>query len=121
MACSTKYPLPEPRAVFASYLNKWQAFSGQPIEPGAAFLDWIEQCVAVSRFDLRSEVLKFDTYPLIGGVGRVAYTVVRRDREDMPAMRLLNILADYAWFCGTGHKTTQGMGQTRRVAGWDGA
>jgi CRISPR/Cas system endoribonuclease Cas6 (RAMP superfamily) len=28
------------------------------------------------------------------------------------------VLADYAFFCGTGHKTTQGMGQTRRLERW---
>jgi hypothetical protein len=29
-------------------------------------------------------------------------------------VRRLNLLADYAAFCGTGHKTAHGMGQTQR-------
>lgn len=27
--------------------------------------------------------------------------------------RMIHLLADFSQFCGTGYKTTQGMGQTR--------
>ena len=29
-------------------------------------------------------------------------------------LREVNLLADFAFYCGTGYKTTMGMGQTRR-------
>ena len=34
--------------------------------------------------------------------------------ENTEMLRLVNLLADFAFYCGTGYKTTMGMGQTRR-------
>ena len=34
---------------------------------------------------------------------------------DENMLRVTNCLADFAFYCGTGYKTTMGMGQTRRV------
>lgn len=111
-------PLPFPRRVFQSYLTKWNAFSGEPLEPFATFLEWIEQSVAVARFDLKTELLRFDAHVQIGAVGRVQYRVAKGALGDESLLKGLNVLADFAGFCGTGRKTTQGMGQTRRLARW---
>jgi hypothetical protein len=48
----------------------------------------------------------------IGFMGRCAFTCFSPERA---LWRTLHLLADFAFFCGTGYKTTQGMGQTRRV------
>lgn len=111
-------PLPVPRRVFQSYLRRWNAFSGIVLEPQEEYLDWVEQTVAASQFDLRTEVMKFQEHIQIGCVGRVRFEVVRRAPGDAEMVRAFNWLADYAYFSGTGHKTTEGMGQTRRLAGW---
>ena len=50
-------------------------------------------------------------------LGRVSYRVVRAHLLGDEMIRRLNALADYAFYCGTGHHTTRGMGQTRRVRG----
>lgn len=110
-------PLPVPRRVFQSYLRRWSAFAGIALDVPDAYLDWVEENVAVSRFELRTEVLKFQEHIQIGCVGRVQYQAARRAPGDAPMVRALNRLADYAYYCGTGHKTTEGMGQTRRVGG----
>ncbi len=112
-------PLPFPRRVFQSYLTKWNAFSGLPIEPFGAFLEWMELNVAVARMDLKTDVLRFEKHVQIGCVGRVQYRVAKRAPGDALWVRRLNTLAAYAPFCGTGRKTTQGMGQTRQSSMWE--
>ena len=47
-----------------------------------------------------------------GFVGSVSY---RLDRLGERGVRALNVLADFAMYCGTGSKKAQGAGQTRRV------
>ena len=106
-------PLPFPRRVFQSYLTKWNVFSGLPLEPLGAFLEWVELNVAVARMDLKTDVLRFEKHVQIGCVGTVQYRVAKRALGDEQLVRGLNMLAGYAPFCGTGRKTTQGMGQTR--------
>ena len=112
------YPLPDPVLVFTSHCARWNAFVPEALRISEAWSDWVAQHVAVSRFDLSSQVFHFGDYQQIGCVGRVQYVVVGNGREVEEGRGPLNALADYAFFCGTGHKTTQGMGQTRRVASW---
>jgi len=106
--------LPDPRRVFQSHLVRWNAFA-EPLEPQDVYLEWVASYVAVSQFDLKTEVLDFGSHVEIGCVGEVHFRVAERVGGDREMVRWLNRLADYAYFCGTGHKTTQGMGQTRRL------
>ena len=47
-----------------------------------------------------------------GVTGRVSWQA----EPQLPALlRLVNALVDYAFYCGTGGRTAQGMGQTVRV------
>ena len=48
----------------------------------------------------------------MGFVGRAFFEVAPKAGEDLA--RRVNALADFAFFCGTGKKTTMGMGQTVR-------
>jgi CRISPR/Cas system endoribonuclease Cas6 (RAMP superfamily) len=50
----------------------------------------------------------------VGFVGDVQYNVIRAGKIGDEWLRRLNLLADYAAFCGTGHKTAHGMGWTER-------
>jgi CRISPR-associated endoribonuclease Cas6 len=109
-------PLPVPDLVFGSYVARWNAFAPHELRIDEAWMDWARAAVAVSRFDLRSEVMRFPKYQQIGCVGKVQYRITREPSNCEAAM--LDCLADYAFFCGTGHKTTQGMGQTMRLATW---
>lgn len=109
-------PLPFPRRVFQSYVTKWNAFSGMAMEPLDTFLEWVEQNVAVARLDVQTEVLRFEKHVQIGCIGQVQYRVAKRVAGDAQLIHWSNILASYAMFCGTGRKTTQGMGQTQEVS-----
>ena len=113
------YPLPDPVLVFTSHCARWNAFVPEALRIGEMWSEWVAQHVAVSRFELNSQVFRFGDHQQIGSVGRVQYVVVGNGPEVEEGRGPLNALADYAFFCGTGHKTTQGMGQTRRLDRWE--
>ena len=119
------YPLPDPVLVFASYHARWNVFAPAELRIDASWDEWVRDSVAVSRYRLETQVVEFPTavgrrssYQQIGFVGVVQYTVAGKHANIRAGLGPLNALADYAYFCGTGHKTTQGCGQTRRVEEW---
>jgi CRISPR-associated endoribonuclease Cas6 len=109
------YPLPDPVMAFQSWLLRWNAFAPQDLRLNVNTLDLVAAHVAISRFRLETRAVTFDRYTQIGFVGTVSYRIIKRRLLGHDLIRRLNVLADYAPFCGTGHKTTQGMGQTRRL------
>ena len=56
-----------------------------------------------------------DNRKAVGFVGVVQYHIIRAGKIGDEWVRRLNLLADYATFCGTGHKTAHGMGHTVRT------
>lgn len=110
------YPLPDPTLVFASYRARWNAFAPEPLHVADEWLEWLTNNVAASRFDMRTRAVNFDRHQQIGCVGVIQYEVMHRGPQAVSQRAPLNALADYAYFCGTGHKTTQGLGQTRRLS-----
>ncbi len=109
-------PLPDPSLVFQSWLNRWNEFAPGELRINVALLDIVAAHVAVGRYDLRTEMVDLGrNRKVIGFVGGVQYNVIRAGKIGNEWLRKLNLLADYASFCGTGHKTAQGMGQTRRL------
>ncbi len=104
-------PLPLPRSVFGSLLEKWNAFA--PIALPDETRRFAEECMAISRFRLRSRAWSAkQSRAQIGFVGAVSFAALNRDRY---WLGLMNVLADYAFFAGVGYQTTQGMGQCRRL------
>lgn len=103
---------PLPRSVFNSYRRTWRTFVEIPLSED--LMDFVEQHVVVSYYKLRTEVIRAGRFHLIGFVGNCTYRIMD---EDPVRVGELNALADFALFAGTGMKTTQGMGQTRRRAG----
>jgi len=110
------HPLPDPLLVYQSWLNRWNEFAPGESRINVALLDVVAAHVAVGRYDLRTEMVDLGgNRKAVGFVGSVQYNVVRAGMIGSEWLRRLNLLADYAAFCGTGHKTAHGMGQTRRV------
>jgi len=101
---------PIPSNVFHSYRERWNAFTPLPIDEG--LIPWVQQNVAVEAHELRTQMIWFGEFQLHGFTGWCRYTA--KD-QDATRLKQLNALADFAFFCGTGQKTTQGMGQTRRI------
>jgi len=106
-------PLPSPSLVFDGLLRKWNAFS--PLALPEEAKRYAEECVALSRFRLRSHWVSFEA----GGKGaQVGFSGEVRFRflvGDGYWTRLMTLLAGYAFWAGTGYRTTAGMGQTQAV------
>jgi CRISPR-associated endoribonuclease Cas6 len=104
-------PVPPPRLCIEGWLRKWNAFASVVI-PEEELLVYVEDDITVVNADLRSATVWNGRYSVNGVVGTVAW----ESEESSPyLLRLVNALADYAVYCGTGRLTAQGMGQTERV------
>ena len=110
-------PLPWPTNVFHSYLRRWNNFSGHPCEQ-EPFLDWVDDAVFLQRHWLEStKVAAGKRGSITGFVGAVEFGLDKKLAEAEPDFtRQLFALAQLAPYCGTGHKTAFGLGQT--AAGW---
>lgn len=113
-------PFPLPDALIASWARRWQAFSpvplpwpGQPEESRAineAIKPRIRSAVRVSAYNLKTRPVRYGRRLTIGCVGQMTLNAATLSREELA---LVNLLAGYACYCGSGHRTTQGMGLTR--------
>lgn len=109
------YPLPDPVLAFQSWLLRWNAFAPEKLRLNVNTLDLVSAHVALSRHRIETRAVSFDRFTQVGFVGSVTYQVIKRRLLNDDLLRCFNILADYAPFCGTGHKATQGMSHTQRL------
>jgi CRISPR-associated endoribonuclease Cas6 len=104
-------PLPLPKLVFLTLAEKWNVHS--PIHLGLDIAHVIDEQMSISRYDLRTQMLNFGQYRQIGFVGNCQFLLHRRTDEILA--KVVNLLADFAFYAGVGRKTTMGMGQVRRL------
>jgi CRISPR-associated endoribonuclease Cas6 len=103
--------LPTASLVFSSLLETWNAFS--PITFLPELRRYAEECLALSRFELKSCPLTLKEGGLqIGAVGQVTFTAIRPDKF---WLRQIHTLAAFAQFSGLGAGTAQGLGQARMI------
>ena len=103
-------PLCHPAWVFGSYLRQWQAFA--PLELPSDLGDYIQQGVTLGRFELSSGYVPVEQGHKGGHVGFMGRATFRLRIRDTYYMRLVHLLAAYSFWCGTGYRTTVGLGQT---------
>ncbi len=102
-------PLPLPDLLFGSLLDRWNAWS--PVALNPEIRRYAQECIAISRYTLRSRALRFrENSVQRGAVGRCEYVALNRDRYWCSAT---SVLAAYAFYSGAGYQTTQGMGTCR--------
>ena len=106
-------PLPSADLVWGSLLDKWNAFA--PLAFPDEIKRFASECMAVSRFELRSlaEPTKGGAMQ-IGAVGRCTYTATNRDRYWCAC---IETLAQFAFWSGVGAGATRGFGRARVVEG----
>jgi len=104
---------PEPRLLFNSYLAKWQGLS--PVKLENSLGEVVDKGVRITQYKLETRILDFGSYREIGFEGNCGIEISNEIAED--TAKALNALADFSFYCGTGAKTTMGMGQTRRMTG----
>lgn len=110
-------PLPVPSNIFHSYLRRWNDFSPYPYSQ-EEFLDWVTEMVFVSGHRIETTRLHAGKAGLVTGfTGWVEFGVEARSDRTPPHQHLLYNLIQLAPYCGTGHKTTFGLGQTQFVSG----
>lgn len=101
-------PFPLPDSLVKSWMRRWQAFA--PIALPEELPQQVREGVVVSAYKLKTVPVRYGKRLTVGSVGWVKLYAV----DLHPAMRAgLNLLAYYAFYCGSGAKTTQGMGMTR--------
>jgi CRISPR-associated endoribonuclease Cas6 len=98
---------PEPVLVFGSLIDKWNFFSDIPLpKPGLSLIN-------VTKYDLKTTMVQFNNYNLIGFKGTCTFTLSSDTQEVV--RWAINTLASFAAVVGVGYKTTMGMGQVRLV------
>ncbi len=110
------FPLPVPTNLFHSYLRRWNQF-GHIEYDAEEFLAWIDAVVLITRHHLESaKVVAGKQGSVTGFTGAIGLSLTTAAYSDAEYVQLLTALYRFAPYCGTGHKTTFGLGQTR--LGW---
>jgi len=102
------FPLPE--KVFGSLQRRWNLFS--PIEFPE---DTDFSFPVVSRYNLRTELVPFDCYKIIGFTGKCHYRIPKKFTKIM-ALRV-STLVRFAELAGCGYKTSMALGRVRLGGG----
>lgn len=106
------FPFPLPRSVFQSYLRRWNDFSKDSYEM-EVFLDWIEANVHIYDYQLAAQKVAVAKQGFLTSfIGNLTYELKRTAKDDPEALQLFQALLQFAPYCGTGYKTTFGLGRT---------
>jgi CRISPR-associated endoribonuclease Cas6 len=114
--------LPLPQYIFPSLIRRWEDIAS-PDLVGVIESDRIEQYIQddgiiISDYDLRTHHVRFTTHLQPGFIGTCRYHLRGPDgRSDSPltVRQQILLLAELAFYCGIGYKTSMGMGRTRVV------
>ena len=97
------FPLPE--LMLPGLVKRWEHFSGlilPTLKP---------EKILVSQYDLKTRMVKFSKYNMVGFKGRCMYSFIS-GTPDIDRWALA-VLFNYASLASVGYKTTMGMGQVR--------
>ncbi|MDH6079004.1 CRISPR-associated endoribonuclease Cas6 [Chrysosporum ovalisporum FSS-45] len=109
---SHHFPLPVPVNLFHSYLRRWNDFSDLPVLQ-ESFLNWIDENVIIHGHRLQSvKVAAGKQGSVTGFTGAICCGLSKAGLANTEFTRLFYALVKLAPYCGTGHKTTFGLGQT---------
>jgi len=98
--------LPTTELVFNSLLKRWQKHSNTLID-----LTNFDNLFP-AYFNINTEIVIQPQTKFIGCVGKITYKVLGDVEPSI--IKQLNVLADYAFYCGLGRKTTMGFGTVTR-------
>jgi CRISPR-associated endoribonuclease Cas6 len=103
-------PLPIPETTLGSWLTRWNRMSSASLPRAVEELK--EARLALNRYTLATNVAQYKDATWIGFTGDCRIRILSKDEF---WLRLCNLLSDFSFYCGTGIKTTFGLGQTRRA------
>lgn len=101
-----KYNLlfPVPFNVYNSLLKRWNTFSPYKFDEN---LRKIFDDIKVKYYDLKTELVEFKNYRIIGFKGFVEYELPEKNNKE------IYTLSRYAEYSGVGYKTTMGFGRVK--------
>ena len=116
-------PLPLPKQMQASWLRKWNSFAPASLHFPEIWVDFSHACLHISELN-RMHTLRWKLGQerwALGFVGQARFSLAAPPNGAWPEVRrsgrhILHTLSDFAFYCGSGHHTTLGLGQTRRMA-----
>jgi CRISPR-associated endoribonuclease Cas6 len=128
------WPLPEPRLVFGSLMNRWQAFTNCRLRdlPDDSLMAFASHHIDILEYKIEAQAYGYKGEAETGFRGEVLYHFNRKSeylaekwpelekriqRDYIWYLRWMGLLADFAAYSGVGRKTTTGMGLTR-VSKW---
>lgn len=94
--------LPTREAIFNSLLNRWKKYSSIEL------IDFSLETIFPSFFDIRTAMVIDSRSKFIGCTGKITYRIL--GNFEPLQIKQINTLANYAFYCGVGRKTTMGMG-----------
>jgi CRISPR-associated endoribonuclease Cas6 len=101
--------LPFPAFVFGSYFDRWNANADSPL--GADVRRFAEESVEISAFRMSTDQVQLNRGSSVTGfTGTCQF---RAQNHEQSWLRVLHLLAAFSFWCGTGYKTTMGLGQTQ--------
>jgi CRISPR-associated endoribonuclease Cas6 len=101
-------PFPLPDALMRSWLRRWNAFAPVAL-PIDELLEWSRNHLAVSSYKLQTVPAREGKRLRMGCTGWLSLRALQMP----PYLRAAaDLLAHYAFYCGSGSHTTQGMGVT---------
>lgn len=110
------FPLPVPVNLFHSYLRRWNDFSGRVFATDV-FLEWVDEGAIVHRCQLNTTKVQAGKKGSVTGfTGAIELGLSSIAAKNAEGRQLFYALGELAVYCGTGHKTTFGLGQTCK--GW---
>jgi CRISPR-associated endoribonuclease Cas6 len=108
---------PDPAQCFQSWIKKWNTLSRININADK-LLDFVHKHIRFSKYSIKTRIMNFGGYKQLGFVGDCEYKFVNgisgRSEKLKELLKQADALSEFAFYCGTGYKTTMGMGQTRR-------
>ncbi|MCF6277383.1 MAG: CRISPR system precrRNA processing endoribonuclease RAMP protein Cas6 [Anaerolineales bacterium] len=101
-------PFPLPNILVGSWLRRWQVFA--PLALPEEISQSAREHLAVSQFDMKTLPVRHGERLIVGGAGNYTLKALKMSASERAQ---IDLLANYAFFCGSGYKTAQGMGLTR--------
>ena len=109
---ATHLPFPLPESLIGSWLRRWQSFA--PIAlPEEELGQWARSNLAVSSYHLNTLPAREGERLRVGCIGSLTLRALDMPPDQRAAV---DLLAYYAFYCGSGAHTAQGLGQTQLVS-----
>ena len=112
LAGETHLPLPVPDLMLRSWARRWNEFAPPEMEVTETVLESMSSRVGLARAKVETTTVAMRSGKVVGFTGHIVLEALRPAAWPEAEKRTFAALTAYSCFCGTGVRTTQGMGLT---------